>query len=121
VLTADGKGVPLAQEDAQRVPAFDKKERPGNRRMATLGFDSVDRFVRTPEQIVAALFRDMTVEQPTEPRPEPVPQQFRSHFAFQEPGEEPIPGAMLTWSWLANETAKRHRPEQPIVRLMDGL
>lgn len=30
VATADGKGVPLVQEDAQRVPAFDKKERPGN-------------------------------------------------------------------------------------------
>ena len=69
---------------------------------------------------MAALFRDTTVEQPTEPRPEPVSQQFRSYFAFQEPGEEPIPGAMLTWSWLANETAKRHRPGQPIVRLMDG-
>ena len=121
VLTADGKGVPLVKDEAQRVPAFDKKERPGNRRMATLGcLYSVDRYVRTPEQIVAALFRDTTVEQPTEPRPEPVSQQFRSYFAFQEPGEEPIPGAMLTWSWLANETAKRHQPGQPIVRLMDG-
>lgn len=37
VVTADGKGVPLVQADAQQVPAFDKKERPGNRRMATLG------------------------------------------------------------------------------------
>ena len=121
VLTADGKGVPLVQEDAQRVPAFDKKERPGNRRMATLGcLYSVDRFVRTAEQIVAALFRDTTVEQPQEARPEPVFKQYRSHFAFQEPGEEPIGGARLTWSWLASETAKRHQSGQPIVRLMDG-
>jgi hypothetical protein len=37
VSTADGKGVALVQEDALQVPAFDKKERPGNRRMATLG------------------------------------------------------------------------------------
>src|SRR5207302_6359444 len=29
VTTADGKGVPLVKEDAQKVPAFDKKERPG--------------------------------------------------------------------------------------------
>jgi len=121
ILTADGKGVPLVKADAERVPAFDKKERPGNRRMATLGcLYSVDRFVRTPEQIVAALFRDTTVEQPQEARPEPVFKQYRSHFAFQEPGEKPIPGAMLTWSWLASETAKRHRSGQPIVRLMDG-
>ena len=32
----------------------------------------VNRFVRTPEQIMAALFRNPTVEQPTEPRPESV-------------------------------------------------
>ena len=121
VLTADGKGVPLVKADAERVPAFEKKERPGNRRMATLGcLYSVGRFVRTPEQIAAALFRDETVAQPTDDRPVPVSKQYRSHFAFQEPGEEPIPGAMRTWSWLASETAKRHRPGQPIVRLMDG-
>lgn len=121
ILTADGKGVPLVKADAERVPAFDKKERPGNRRMATLGcLYSVDRFVRTAEQIVAALFRDTPVEPPNKVRPEPVFKQYRSHFAFQDPGEEPIGGAMLTWSWLASETAKRHRSGQPIVRLMDG-
>jgi hypothetical protein len=65
VATADGKGVPLVREDAQKVPAFEQKERPGNRRMATLGcVYTVDRHVRTPEQIVAALFRDDTVPQP---------------------------------------------------------
>lgn len=69
---------------------------------------------------MAALFRDTTVEQPTEDRPEPVFKQYRSHFAFQEPGEEPIPGAMLTGTWLASATAERHRSGQPIVRLMDG-
>ena len=37
VTTADGKGVPLVKADVERVPAFDEKERPGNRRMATLG------------------------------------------------------------------------------------
>jgi hypothetical protein len=36
VFTADGTGVPLVKADAERVPAFDKLEWPGNRRMATL-------------------------------------------------------------------------------------
>jgi hypothetical protein len=31
VATADAKGVPLVKEDAQKVPVFDQKERPGNR------------------------------------------------------------------------------------------
>jgi hypothetical protein len=71
VLTADGKGVPLVRQDAQQVPAFDKKERPGNRRMATLGcVYTVQRHVRTPAQIVAALFRDDSVPPPKD-RPEP--------------------------------------------------
>src|SRR5262249_9797488 len=52
VSTADGKGVPLVQEEAARVPVFEDQERPGNRRMATLGcVYTVDRHVRTPEQI----------------------------------------------------------------------
>jgi hypothetical protein len=121
ILTADGKGVPLVKADAERVPAFDKKERPGNRRMATLGcVYTVDRFDRTPEQIVAALFRDKTTPKPPEDRPEACSKQYRSFFAYKEAGEEPIPGAIRTWTWLSQETAKRHRHEQPIVRLMDG-
>jgi hypothetical protein len=119
IATADAKGVPLVKADAQKVPAFDAKERPGNRRMATLGcVYTVDRFVRTPEQIVAALFRDTTA--PTQDRPEACGKQYRSYFAYQPPGEEPIPGAIRTWTWLADEVTRRHRPGQPIIRLMDG-
>ena len=81
VTTADGKGVPLVKEDVQKVPAFDKKERPGNRRMATLGcVYTVDSYVRTPEQIVAALFRDDSVPQPPD-RPEPCFKRYRAYFA----------------------------------------
>jgi hypothetical protein len=121
VATADGKGVPLVKADAQQVPAFDEKERPGNRRMATLGcMYSVDRHVRTPEQIVAALFRDDTVSQP-EDRPEPVGKHYRGYFAEPpEPGEEAVPSAYRTWSWLAEEVTRRWQTDQPLIRLMDG-
>jgi hypothetical protein len=121
VATADGKGVPLVREDAQHVPAFDQKERPGNRRMATLGcVYSVDRHVRTPEQIVAALFRDATVSQPCD-RPEPCFKRYRAYFAdAEQEGEEAIPSAYRTWAWLAQEVAARHRPGQPLICLMDG-
>jgi len=122
VVTADGKGVPLVKADAQQVPAFDQKERPGNRRMATLGcVYSVDPHVRTPEQIVAALFRDATVPQPTTARPEPCFKHYRGYFAQPgQEGEEPIPSAWRTWSWLSEEVKTRHRPGQPIVCVMDG-
>ena len=122
VTTADGKGVPLVKEDAEKVPAFDKKERPGNRRMATLGcVYTVDPYVRTPEQIVAALFRDDSVPQPAADRPKACFKHYRAYFAEEgQDGEETVPSAYPTWSWIAKEVKARHRPGQPIIRLMDG-
>lgn len=121
VATADGKGVPLVRADAQKVPAFEDKERPGNRRMATLGcVYSVDPHVRTPEQIVAALFRDRAVAQP-EDRPESCSKHYRAYFAEAgQEGEDAVPGAYRTWAWIAQEVTARHQAGQPLVRLMDG-
>jgi hypothetical protein len=121
VTTADGKGVPLVKEDAQQVPAFDEKERPGNRRLATLGcVYTVDRNVRTPEQIVAALFREPTLSQP-EQRPVPQGKHYRGYFAEPvEPGEQAVPSAYGTWSWLTEEVTARWQRGQPLLRLMDG-
>lgn len=122
VTTADGKGVPLVKQDAAKVPAFDKKERPGNRRMATLGcVYTVDPYVRTPEQIVAALFRDTTVPQPTQDRPIACCKHYRACFAEDgQDGEQAVPSAYPTWCWIAKEVQARHQPGQPIIRLMDG-
>jgi hypothetical protein len=121
VSTADGKGVPLVREDAQQVPAFEEKERPGNRRMATLGcVYTVDRYVRTPEQIVAALFRDDTATEGPD-RPEPCGKRYRGYFAEAgQEGADAVPGAYRTWTWIAQEITARRQPGQPIVRLMDG-
>jgi hypothetical protein len=120
VATADGKGVPLVQEDAEKVPVFDEKERPGNRRMATLGcVYTVDRHVRTPEQIVAALFHEKT-DTPPPDRPEPCCKRYRGFFTYAELGQEPIPSAYRTWGWLTQEVTARHRGGQPVIRLMDG-
>jgi hypothetical protein len=120
VATADGKGVPLVKEDAQKVPAFEKKERPGNRRMATLGcVYTVDSYVRTPEQILAALFRDEMVTQPPN-RPEACFKHYRAYFSEAQEGQDAVPSAYHTWAWIAQEMKTRHRSKQPIVRIMDG-
>ena len=122
VTTADGKGVPLVRQDVQKIPAFEEKEkRPGNRRMATLGcVYTVNRHVRTPEQIVAALFRDNTTSQPPD-RPEACFKRYRAYFAEAgQEGEDAVPGPYRTWTWLAQEVRARHQPGQPIIRLLDG-
>lgn len=121
VTTADGKGVPLVRADAEQVPVFEHKERPGNRRMATLGcVYTVDPYLRTPEQIVAALFRDDTVGQPAA-RPEACHKHYRAYFADAgSAGADALPSAYRTWTWLAEEATARGQPGQPLVRLMDG-
>jgi hypothetical protein len=121
VATADSKGVPLVHAEAQQVPVFEEKDRPGNRRMATLGcVYTVDPHVRTPEQIVAALFHDPTVAQPAD-RPEARGKQYQAYFAAPATeGEDAIPSAVRTWTWLAEALTARHRPGQPVIRLMDG-
>lgn len=124
VFTADGKGVPLVKEDAERVPAFDKVERPGNRRMATLAaVYTINPYVRTPEQIVAALFRDDKGPRPKD-RPQP---QFKHVTArFTSMREEPdgelweSNGTIEAFLWAEEQIAARRRLGQKLLRLMDG-
>jgi hypothetical protein len=124
VFTADGKGVPLVKADAQRVPAFDKAERPGNRRMATLAaVYTINPYVRTPEQIVAALFRD-----DTGPRPKDRPQPRFKHVTarFTSMREDPdgerweSNGTIEAFCWADEQIDARRRAGQKVLRLMDG-
>lgn len=124
VFTGDGKGVPLVKPDAARVPVCgEPPERPGNRRMATLAcVYSVDRYVRTAEEVVAALFRD-DVRPDTRDRPPPRFKHTLARFGRSyEDGEETIevPSAFEAFSWAAGQIAGRRQPDQPLVRLMDG-
>jgi hypothetical protein len=127
VETADGKGVPLVKQDAQRLLPFeDKTQRPGNRRMATLAcVYSVDRFVRTPSEIVSTLFRDPIApvdERANESRPE---SQYKRYFArlpslVEGMGDELVSGSIQALAWAAREVSLRRKPDQVLVRLMDG-
>jgi hypothetical protein len=89
--------------------------------MATLGcVYTADPHVRTPEQVVAALFRDDTVRQPAD-RPDACHKRYRGYFA--EPpaeGEDAVPSAYRTWGWIVQEVTARRQPGQVLVRLMDG-
>jgi hypothetical protein len=116
--------VPLVKADAQRVPAFDKAERPGNRRMATLAaVYTIDPHVRTAEQIVAALFRDEV-----EPRPKDRPQPRFKHVTarFTRMREDPdgeaweSNGTIEALGWANQQIAARRRRGQKVLRLMDG-
>ena len=85
VATADGKGVPLIREHTQAPPVHGPKpSRPGNRRMATLAcVYSVEPYVRSAEDVVAALFRDEREEDATV-RPQPCHKRMTACFPTRE-------------------------------------
>ena len=125
VSTSDAKGVPLIRDDAESIPAFCARERPGNRRMATLAaVYSVDRHVRSPEEIVAALFRDPRDETASRPkRPEPAHKHVVARFAetvLDGDRAVPIPAPFVAWTWGAAEIRRRRQPGQPLLRMCDG-
>jgi hypothetical protein len=124
VASADGKGVPLIREDAPKVKAFEtQKLRPGNRRMATLGaVYSVDRFPRTAEEIVGALFRDPQ-EGLHAVRPPIRFKHVAAHFAEVYPdGDSTITstGPIEACGWLGSQVDRRLKAEQPLILLVDG-
>jgi hypothetical protein len=89
--------------------------------MATLACTyTVDRFRRTPEQVVAALLREDTAPPPAD-RPEPRLQRYWGCFAEAgHDGADAVPSAYGAFAWVAEEATRRWRPGQPVIRLMDG-
>jgi hypothetical protein len=126
VLTCDGKGVPMVKTDAHRLRCFEERpQRPGNRRMATLAcVYSVNTFVRTPQQILEALFRDGGEEvAPGAPRPEPCHKRVIARLPriVEEVDEtKPVSGSLLALCWANGEVEKRRRSGQTLVCLIDG-
>lgn len=123
VMTADAKGVPMVVEESRDLLPFEAPlDKPGNRKMATLGaIYTVDRYVRTPEQIVAALFRDAPDESPP-PRPVPCGKRLMARFTRLNPDDgKVIPGPYPVMSWLCEQARRRDPPgERPLIRLLDG-
>jgi hypothetical protein len=125
VASADGKGVPLIREHTQAPPVHGPKpSRPGNRRMATLAcVYSVDPYVRSAEDVVAALFRDEREKDAT-PRPQPCHKRMTACFSTREDvGSEEelrIRGDIRAWTWAADQIQQRRAPGQVLIRLCDG-
>ena len=128
VESADGKGVPI-RHSADTKPIEDHQPRrgpkPDRKRMATVGaVYSVDRFVRTPQQLLDALFHE-----PNQVRPPDLPQRPRPQHKLtyarldDEPGPEAVNGQAAVFGWLAENIRrrlKRRRKAIPVVALMDG-
>jgi hypothetical protein len=120
VVTADGKGVVIRGQGTKTVCGG---QRPGSvranqKQMATVGaVYTVDRYVRTPAEVVAALFRDPGYEPP----PRPAPCHKRVWASLAEKGPEPRSSIDVVFTWLGWEYAQRNpRLDRPAVYLCDG-
>jgi hypothetical protein len=119
VVSADGKGVVLRRDPQDPAPPAyrTKGDKASQKRMATVGTAySVDRYLRTPEQVVAALFRDG-------PRPEadrPMPR-HKQVWASLPQADVPVSGMEAVFVWLLWELARRNRGgNKEVVYLSDG-
>jgi hypothetical protein len=78
----------------------------------------VDRSVRTPEDVVAALFRDGP-ESP--PRPQPRPQRVWASLPHEDGAGVVQPSWAIVYDWLLNEVAERNPGlAKEMVHLGDG-
>lgn len=125
VQTADGKGVPI-RRPADAPPIEDHRHqrgpKPDRKRVATVGaVYSIDRLVRTPEDVVESLFRDPQQPRPKTPRPHPCHKRVRAMLDHCDEYGDEIDGRAAVFGWISDEIATRQAGTgRPIVCLMDG-
>jgi hypothetical protein len=119
VASADQKGIVLRRSADDPPPKAhrSKGEKASQKRMATVAtVYTVDRYRRTAEEVVAALFRDRP--EPTRGRPTP---QHKEVWATLPPDDEPGSGIDTAFAWLLGELRLRGRADdKPLVFVSDG-
>jgi hypothetical protein len=120
VVSEDNKGVPMVRPVEEKpVGAHRKKgEKANKKQMACIGcVYSVGRHVRTPEEMVAILFRD-----PDRPKQQPPQAKQKRYWAelTREIDGVVVRGQDLVFEQLATEVEQRRQRGQTLVNLSDG-
>jgi hypothetical protein len=125
VASADGKGIVMRRSADEAAPAAhrSKGEKASQKQMATVAsVYTVDRHVRTAEEVVAALFRDPR-EGPPPPRPQPHHKHVWASLTGRG-GDGTTSGIDLVHEEILDELrARNRRPSvwlRPLVCLYDG-
>jgi hypothetical protein len=122
VSSADGKGVVMRRSEGEEAPPCHRRkgDKASRKEMAIVGaVYSVDRYVRTPEEIVAALFGDDR-GQPKRTRPQPCHKQTMASLAHTDAAGTHS-GMEDTYLWISEELHLRNRDgAKEMVHLCDG-
>lgn len=120
VVTADCKGVVIRGQGTKTVCGGERPtgQRANQKRMATVGaVYTVDPYVRTAEEVVAALFRDPDYK----PGPRPEPAHKRVWASLPQEGPQARSSIEVVFDWLWWEFAQRNpHLKRPTVSLCDG-
>lgn len=121
VTSADGKGIVMRRGAEVPAPAAHRTKgaKASQKRMATVGTAyTVDRYMRTPQEVVAALFRDGPKPPP---RPAPAHKRVWASLSQADADGQMRGGTEVVYEWLLNEVAERNpRLEKEMVHLGDG-
>lgn len=119
VASADGKGIVMRRSPEDPKPAAhpSKGDKLSKKKMGVVGaVYTVAPYVRTAEQVVAALFRD---EQTPKPPPRPKPQNKRVWASLEQEGK--ISGQQAVFLWMLWEVALRDLTQEKLLVCMhDG-
>jgi len=123
VSSADGKGVVMRRAPGEETPPAHrtKGEKASRKEMAMVGaVYTVDRHLRTAEEVVAALFGDERAE-PKRPRPKPRHKQTMASLAYTDAAGTTHSGIEKTYTWMLEEIWARNRGFlKEMVHLCDG-
>jgi hypothetical protein len=129
VLSADGKGVPIRREaegaaDQRPAPGASEEEgeqKKGKKKMSLVGAAyTVDPYIRSPEQVLDALFREPDASSKPPARPKPMFKHIRASL-LRDAADTMAPSFDEIFGWLAQEVRHRNRAgEKPMPFLMDG-
>jgi hypothetical protein len=120
VTTADCKGIVIRGQGTKTVCGGERPagQRAKQKRMAAVaGVYTVDPYVRTADDVVAALFRDPDYE----PEPRPAPCHKRLWASLPDDSAEPRTSIAVVFDWVWWEFAQRNpQLQRPTVCLCDG-
>jgi hypothetical protein len=124
VVSADGKGIPMRRPAAEMpIQAHDREaeSKTNRKKMAVVGtVYTIDPLVRTPEEVVASLFRSPDDHPPSAKRPVPQHKRLWASLPHEQDGRE-VSATEQTFGGLAQEVARRNpEADKPILLLMDG-
>jgi hypothetical protein len=131
IVTADSKGIPIKQQlPSEEIKIeehqFKKGPKPGRKRMAVVGaVYSIDRYVRNPEEIVQALFRENNTNNnqkmnTDKNRPVPENKEIIAHLDTEVDGVQKL-ASDQTFQYLSKQACERFdKIEQELIFLIDG-